>query len=79
MSAPYAVCPVDGEPLVSTLEFRYAEFYCVVCKNKYGFLDPHPAEPTPELDARHAELRAQYDAERAARRAALDGPGEEDG
>lgn len=66
--APMATCTRDGEPLVSTLEFRNAEFICVVCGTKYGFLAPNPVVATPELDARHAELKAQYQRERAERR-----------
>lgn len=65
--APMATCHADDEPLISTLEFRGAEFYCVVCERKYGFLGPKPAESTPELEARHEELRQRYDEERARR------------
>jgi hypothetical protein len=65
---PMATCPHDGEPLVSTLEFRGAEFICVVCDRRYGFLSPTPADWTPELQARHDELRVQYEAARAERR-----------
>ena len=68
--APMATCPHDGEPLVSTFEFRGAEFICVVCDRLYGYLSPRPAESTPALEARHQELQAQYDAARAARKAA---------
>lgn len=65
-----AMCPRCNEPLVCTMEFRGAEFVCMVCRGRFGFLAPVPAEPTAELDARHDELRAQYDRERAARQAA---------
>jgi hypothetical protein len=53
------------------LEFYKAEFYCVVCGVKYGFLAPVGKTPTPELEARHAELDAQYERERAARQVAV--------
>lgn len=66
--APMATCHVDDEPLVSTMEFPGAEFYCVVCGRTYGFLSPKPAEATPELEARHAVLREQHLAEREVRR-----------
>lgn len=66
-TAPTATCRADGEPLVFTFEYPRYEFICMVCGEKYGFLDPAPAESTPELEARHAELRAQYETERAAR------------
>lgn len=68
--APYAVCRVDKEPLISTFEFRGYEFVCVVCDRKYGFLSPEAAAATPELEARHAELKAQYETQRAERAAA---------
>ena len=70
---PMATCPADGEPLVSTLEFRGVEFVCVPCGRTYGFLSPAPAESTPEIEARLAVLQAQYDVERAERRAAVAG------
>jgi hypothetical protein len=57
---PLACCPVDGEPLVSCMEYRGAEFLCMVCGAKVGFLGPTPKDPTPELDARYAELLAAY-------------------
>lgn len=70
MSWGVATCPADGEPLVGTFEFRGFEFICMVCGTKYEFLQPRPAPETPELMARHDELKAQYDAEHKARREA---------
>lgn len=64
---PTATCPHDHEPLVATMEFRGAEFYCVVCQRTFGFLSPIPATTTPELDARLTELTAAYERERALR------------
>jgi hypothetical protein len=66
---PIATCHNDGEPLVSTLEYRGAEFVCVVCGDRYGFLGPKPADTTPELLARLKELTVRYDRERAERMA----------
>lgn len=66
---PVATCPTDGEPLVLTFEWRGFEFYCVVCGRHLDFLEPTAAEETPELMARHAQLEAQYVAERDARKA----------
>lgn len=60
-AAPYALCPRDKEPLVSTIEHQGAEFLCMVCGTWYGFMAPVPGVPTPELDARHEELRAAFD------------------
>ncbi len=59
-SAPYAVCPADREPLISTFEVAYKEFLCMVCGRRYEFLQPHAAEPTPELDARYEDLHARF-------------------
>lgn len=61
--APMATCPNCGEPLIATFRFAGYEFVCVVCKRMWGFIDPKPAEATPELEARQKELRAQFDAE----------------
>lgn len=59
--APMATCPNDGTPLISTLLFSGAEFYCLECGTKYGFLSPRPAEATPELDARYEQVKAEWD------------------
>lgn len=67
---PMATCPNDGEPVVCTFEFPKYEFVCVVCGWLGGFLSPTPAEATPEIEARHAELQEQYRVERAARQEA---------
>lgn len=48
-----AMCPTcPDEVLVSTLRWPGAEFYCLGCKGHFSFVDPRPADPTPELDAR---------------------------
>ncbi len=59
---PMACCPRDGEPLISTFKYPGAEFVCMVCGNLLGFLAPTPKPDTPELSARHDELRARFDA-----------------
>lgn len=71
MSAPVATCRVDGEPLVMTFEFPKYEFICQVCKKLYDFFGPKPADETPELLARYEELKAEYEKERAERKAQL--------
>ena len=58
---PMATCPRDGAPLIMTMAFRGYEFICLECGAKMGFLDPRPAEPTPELDARYEALKAEWD------------------
>jgi hypothetical protein len=60
---PIACCPrceLDT-PLISTMVFSQAEFYCLDCGGHFGFLDPRGAEPTPELEAKLAELRAEWE------------------
>lgn len=43
--APIACCPRDGAPLVSTMAFSKAEFYCLDCGSHLGFLDPRRGDP----------------------------------
>jgi hypothetical protein len=56
-----AICPRDGAPLISTLAFRKAEFYCLDCGGHFGFLSPDAAEDTPELRARYEALKSEWD------------------
>ena len=58
--APMATCPSCKEPLVMTFKFPGKEFICVKCRKLWGFLDPTPAEATPELIARHDELEVRW-------------------
>jgi hypothetical protein len=57
----WAVCPHDGEPLVTSLEVPQKEWLCMGCGARFAFFDSYDsAEPTDALRARHAELREQY-------------------
>lgn len=56
-----ALCPRCEAPLISTMAFRRYEFCCLECGHLCGFLDPHGAEPTPELEARYQALQAEWD------------------
>lgn len=48
-----AMCPAcPDEVLVSTFRWSGAEFYCLTCRGHFGWLDPRPADDTPELTAR---------------------------
>lgn len=62
-AAPMACCPRCSEPtpLISTIMFYKAEFYCLECGGRFGFLSPRPVEATPELDGRHKALQAEWD------------------
>lgn len=64
---PMAGCHTCNEPLVLTFEFAGKEFICVVCGQLYEYFGPKHLEWTPELQARHDELAAQYDTERKER------------
>lgn len=61
------VCEVDNEPVISTLEFAGAEYYCVVCKAKYDVLYSRYAPATDELVARFDQLLDRYTRDRAER------------
>lgn len=60
-----ATCPSCSEPLIGTFKFPGKEFICVVCRMLWGFVEPTPAESTPELLARLDELREQWRAEQS--------------
>ncbi|MFZ2226178.1 MAG: hypothetical protein WAV64_01950 [Candidatus Moraniibacteriota bacterium] len=58
---PVAMCPrCPGEPLVFTFERAGFEFTCLGCNGWFGFLDPRPADSTPELDALTEQRKAEY-------------------
>ena len=65
---PIAMCPrCPGEPLVFTFEMSGYEFHCLECGGWFGFLDPRPAAPTPELNALVDQRKTAYQAQRAER------------
>lgn len=58
-----AMCHVDvDEPLVSTFAFAKYEFICMACGRLYGWVEPLPAEPTPELEALADQRKAEWQA-----------------
>ena len=67
---PVACCPrcPGTEPLVLTVERAGLEFTCLVCGGWFGFLDPKPADSTPELDALAEQRKAEYGEQRKARK-----------
>jgi hypothetical protein len=68
---PVAMCTAcPNEPLVFTFERAGYEFTCLGCGGWFGFLDPRPAEATPELDALAEVRKLEYRALRAAREGA---------
>lgn len=58
----FAGCPTCREPLMSTLEQPQNEFYCMTCKRYLPFLRPVSLGESAEVESRHAELRARFDA-----------------
>lgn len=61
--APMATCPGCSEPLILTLRFPGKEFICVCCRKLWRFVDPTPAEATPERITRHQVLETKWLAE----------------
>lgn len=55
-----AMCPHCDEPLVSTMAWDRAEFYCLSCGAHLGFLEPVGKPETPELLARTEALRLEF-------------------
>lgn len=56
-----AMCPRDrDEPLVCTFDRRGYEFTCLKCGGWYGWLDPLPADETPELLALCEQRKQEY-------------------
>lgn len=47
---------------MATFRYSGAEFVCMVCGSLYGFFDVDSVVDTPELAARHDELKARFDA-----------------
>lgn len=58
--APMAICRSCGAPLIGTFAFRKHEFYCLECGRPHGWLDPHAAEPSAELNARYEALHDEW-------------------
>lgn len=55
-----AMCRECDEPLVCTFAFTAKEFVCVKCGRLYDWLEPDAADETPELLARVAEVKAEW-------------------
>ena len=59
MKALMAMC--CNKPLVPTLMFSYAEFYCLHCKSTYGMLEaPQSVEVTEELNDIRTAQKKQF-------------------
>lgn len=69
-----------GEPLIWTFEFRGSEWHCQSCGFTGGMFGSGTAAAwSPELAARHAELKAEYSVARDEREAADAKPEEQVG
>jgi hypothetical protein len=63
MSAPIALCPTCGEPLISTFAFSGYEFLCLCCGRRVTFFGPKKGDgDNPRLVDRLAQLQAEWDA-----------------
>ena len=60
------ICRNDGEPLVFTIEFPGAEFYCPACQSTEGVFGARAAA-TPALISRLAQATERYGRDRAER------------
>lgn len=56
-----ACCPSCETPLISTMAFPGAEFYCLECGNHVGYVMPLGKEETPEILAAYEALKAEWD------------------
>lgn len=59
----HACCPScgSGTPLISTMAFPGAEFYCLDCGDRFGFLSPISGGDGPEIIAKMAEYQKEWD------------------
>ena len=57
---PTAGCPSCKAPLICTMVFSKAEFYCLECGRTCGFFDPYRLDPD-ENEERMAALQAEWD------------------
>lgn len=55
-----AMCPSCEVPLVATFAFDGKEFICLRCGALYEWLEPTPADSTPELLAQMHELEEEW-------------------
>jgi hypothetical protein len=60
--APMAVCPRDATPLVSTFEVKFKEWHCMTCGDYLPFFGARGTQITRELDHRHQDIKAKFDA-----------------
>ena len=56
-----AICDNCRGILIQTFKFNYAEFYCMACGSKFGFLGRDKVVATSEMIDEHRKLKAQFD------------------
>lgn len=59
---PFAGCPHDGTPLISTIERRGKEWHCMTCGRWLEWLQARGTAVTPETTAQHADHAARFKA-----------------
>lgn len=55
------VCHRDGNPLISTLIFSQAEWFCMECRNAYGLMNVDREPWTEELQQKLDEQKAEFE------------------
>jgi hypothetical protein len=55
-----ATCPSCGDVLVMTFAWRGSEFVCLGCSALLGYMDPEPADETPDLTESMAARKAEW-------------------
>jgi hypothetical protein len=58
MTQKIAIC--CNHPLVSTMLFSGAEYFCMKCGTKYGMLEAERVDVTPELAAAKDSIEAHF-------------------
>lgn len=61
MAPPIAMCPRCVVPVVMTMAFSHAEFYCLDCGAHLGFLSPVAADVTDRLLEQLAARKAEFE------------------
>jgi predicted RNA-binding Zn-ribbon protein involved in translation (DUF1610 family) len=55
-----AGCTSCKAPLIGTMKYPGAEFYCLECGKHLSYVSPTPLESTPENNERLAKLEAEW-------------------
>jgi transposase len=59
--SPFAGCPGCAAPLIGTMAFSGAEWYCLECGRHVSYVGPVRLEPNDETRSRYEALQAEWD------------------